>query len=616
MALGKYNSFFPAPSIRENAEGRSFYLSEFMQINVALKRVSILVLYLFAWTAFVKAGNSLDLGPWQNLISFRAPLVIQKKVSNRGVFPLIWSIQPIENGWGDVNLDYYPVVIKTFPTISGKVQTPQELLAYVREHFEQFLEPKIAEFGPYDLENDEPVWESSDPTGAVMRFLIKDIVSGLNPDNGSVVVANATPLSWTFSTLWSARDFAHPVSGNREFGIAEQADGSNVFYTRGADRVTTPGDYAISTLIFQAADLLWADIQNKIVAYVNNNGGQAQIGQRISERHDWNSVRTAYFKPTVQWMSEIGRLVTLRSPSGLDVNEVNGINDEGQVVGTFTDGQGKQHGFVWSDVNDNAMCDSDELIVLPSANAEQSYASKINNSGIVVGNITLSSNPNFVVHSVFWKNGNLVDLQTLGGATSSATGVNDNGNIVGDADTADSETHAYIWHDDNGNGKLDANEVTDLKTLGGSQSSASAINNSGQVVGDSYLKTTPFTLHAVEWSSNTLKDLGTLEGVRAQHWQLTALGKLSDGQLTKTRPYLHLTDLSGKMEPKWLNLELSAGNVAVQSLSTIKVTSLDLQMTLPEISEVSSGKTRMGMVSLTRMKFGTSIVFFLAIQDG
>lgn len=70
---------------------------------------------------------------------------------------------------------------------------------------------------------------------------------------------------------------------------------------------------------------------------------------------------------------------------------------------------------------------------------------------------------------------NITDLGTLGGPTSTALGINDQGQIVGSADTEEGYRHAYLWQE---------GHMTDLGTLGMiHQTEAWGINNVGQVVG-------------------------------------------------------------------------------------------------------------------------------------
>src|SRR6188768_556025 len=70
-------------------------------------------------------------------------------------------------------------------------------------------------------------------------------------------------------------------------------------------------------------------------------------------------------------------------------------------------------------------------------------------------------------------NYSLTDLGTLGGATSTANGVNNQGHVTGWAQTADGSPHAFIFRD----GKMQ-----DLGTLGGAGSTANG-NNLAQMAG-------------------------------------------------------------------------------------------------------------------------------------
>ena len=70
----------------------------------------------------------------------------------------------------------------------------------------------------------------------------------------------------------------------------------------------------------------------------------------------------------------------------------------------------------------------------------------------------------------------VIDLGTLGGVESKAYGINDLGQVVGVAETAAGEDHAFIWDPADG-------QMHDLGTLGGDYSVAFDINNSEHIVG-------------------------------------------------------------------------------------------------------------------------------------
>ena len=68
----------------------------------------------------------------------------------------------------------------------------------------------------------------------------------------------------------------------------------------------------------------------------------------------------------------------------------------------------------------------------------------------------------------------ITDLGGLGGGSSQAVAINNRGQVAGDSYVKAGAWHAFVWQ----NGKM-----TDLGTLGGDRSYAEAINDAGQVVG-------------------------------------------------------------------------------------------------------------------------------------
>ena len=78
-----------------------------------------------------------------------------------------------------------------------------------------------------------------------------------------------------------------------------------------------------------------------------------------------------------------------------------------------------------------------------------------------------------------YRNGVMLDLGALGGSESSASGMNDRGQVVGYAKVpGNNNYHAFLW---------EGGVMKDLGTLGGgSESRAQAINNHGVVVGEAW----------------------------------------------------------------------------------------------------------------------------------
>ena len=249
---------------------------------------------------------------WQYLISFRPPTTVQNSVNQR----FSWILKPsviehIENAYGEINLDYYPVAVSnlpTIPTIPGRAATAEEFLSYIRLNINNFVDSGVSAFEPYDNVIDNPKWNSSSPLDAVIHIDLRIGSELLNPDDGSVVVSEFAPDHWIFSTIWAPRDLDHPVSGNRQFGFQQTIDTGApnktiyIFYTRGADRITGFLDNLVSSIVFSSADKLWRSLQTNISNFVNTNGGLAVSLNPISDRFNWDDIKKSYYFPTTPWV--------------------------------------------------------------------------------------------------------------------------------------------------------------------------------------------------------------------------------------------------------------------------------------------------------------------------
>ncbi len=196
-------------------------------------------------------------------------------------------------------------------------------------------------------------------------------------------------------------------------------------------------------------------------------------------------------------MTDLGVLGTYTSVQGtVSVSEADGINSTGQIVGFSYNSSGAIHAFLYDQGQMN------DLGVL--AIAQQSKADFINDSGQIVG----WSVPAGPQHAFLYDGANMNDLGTLGGTASFAYGINNSGQIVGDSWTNTSALSDIAFIYSNG-------VMTALGSLGNLPAiQALAINDSGQIAGYAGGVDTggPTVKHGFLYSGGTMTDLGNLGG--------------------------------------------------------------------------------------------------------
>jgi probable HAF family extracellular repeat protein len=150
---------------------------------------------------------------------------------------------------------------------------------------------------------------------------------------------------------------------------------------------------------------------------------------------------------------------------------------------------------------------------------QQRPALGINNAGQVTGTSRLALNPgpgDGANHAFLYSAGVMQDLGALGPAAFSSIGwgINNSGNVTGEAGLGNGATHAFFWN---------GTSMQDLGTLnGGYESKGYAINDANQITGSFYIGQGGSPIHAFLWDGTTMHDLGVPTGFgtstgRAKH---------------------------------------------------------------------------------------------------
>src|SRR5262245_56270690 len=168
-------------------------------------------------------------------------------------------------------------------------------------------------------------------------------------------------------------------------------------------------------------------------------------------------------------VSRLTYIVTDISPPGAVFASAFSINEAGHAAGRWQPAPRTSRGF--------AYIRGVTIDIGPLSGRTLSRAQGINNRDQVVG-FSFSLRDASDSHAFRWESGVLTDVHpmvTLGGAASFAYSINEAGHIAGDATTKqDAEDHAFLYP---------GRSVTDLRTLGGTYSWGSMVNNSDVVVG-------------------------------------------------------------------------------------------------------------------------------------
>ena len=210
---------------------------------------------------------------------------------------------------------------------------------------------------------------------------------------------------------------------------------------------------------------------------------------------------------------------------GFDVSRAHDINQTGQISGDTLNANGEWRAFLWTA---GTMV---EIPPLTGHGSDYGYGFGLNATGTVVGESGFSD-------AFLWDGGATIPLGNFGGGGSSfAYAVNDAGQVVGQSGDVNGYSHAFLWE----NGVM-----TDLGTLTGTWwgwSEAHDINQVGDIVGLS--DTRSGDQKAFLWSQGVMTDIGGLGGGYSIAYAINDLGQIAGMSYTPWPSYSHATLWTG-----------------------------------------------------------------------
>lgn len=385
------------------------------------------------------------------------------------------------------------------------------------------------------------VWS---PAGAATEIAGADIAVAVNDSGIVALYGGMTPRAYLWSAATGLQDGGSDDDAHSQ-AIGVTADGRLVALRHDwsdTDKVYVWNPSAGRTLI-DGLPGVWSR-----ALYVNAAGKVAGISRT-----------TLGYNRAFVWTPSAtgGSMIEVPAPAGHHSQPV-GLNATGAVAGTTSTNAGgfltPGPSFYWSgggtafsdlgavqvvDVNNAGQVlgyvfptsafvwKAGVFTTIPSIGAGQLVPSDLSNAGQVVGRFNVDA---FTIHAFSWKQGAAasVDLGTLGGTYSEAVAVNDSGQIAGNSTLLDENiTHAFRT--------TAGKKLTDLGSLfPGGQSIASAMNKNGVVVGQASVDGSVF--HAFLYD-NQMRNLGEVFDPSAMP---VAINDLKDVIGTRNSPPLFM----------------------------------------------------------------------------
>lgn len=228
------------------------------------------------------------------------------------------------------------------------------------------------------------------------------------------------------------------------------------------------------------------------------------------------------------------------------------INDHGQIAGSLTVGKHT----LWTPFIE----DHGELLPLPLPTGQSAYAAALNNRGDLVANARTADLS--CACAFLWHGGAWTALPPLrGGITAQAVALNDQGLVVGYATSPAGDKryhyHAVYWQG------ARIHVLPGLEHVG---AQAKGVNAQGDIVGSFDLSPDPDHYHAFLWHGGQVIDLDGDPDSLSQATAVNNLGQVVGQRGTATRHGPFVTE-DGAMQ--WLNDLILPGNQTTWQMLTV-----------------------------------------------
>lgn len=206
-----------------------------------------------------------------------------------------------------------------------------------------------------------------------------------------------------------------------------------------------------------------------------------------------------------------GRYVSLDSSGilGTHISFARDVNDAGDIVGGYLGDDGDEHGFI---LRHGVLTTLD----VPFTGSVGTQLDGINNSGIITG---VWVDEAFTAHGFVFEKGNFAHLDYPGALDTFPYGINSRGDIVGNWDTDQSTVgHGFVFS----RGQIFSIDVPDAVPDG---TAATGINEQGQIVG-SYIAEDGNS-HGFLAEGSTFNTLDCAEEANTSIWGINSAGQIA-----------------------------------------------------------------------------------------